>query len=399
MLRRSRKPVVLGANKADSEKQRQEAFEFYTLGLGEPITLSSISGTGTGDLLDAVTDALPPPAGEEEEEPDPGILRVAIVGRPNTGKSSLVNAIVGQDRVIVSDIPGTTRDTIDTEVLHNGQRLVLLDTAGIRRRGRIGPGVEKYSVLRSHRAIDRCDVAVLMVDGLEGITAQDAHIAGYIHDAAKGIIIVINKWDLVRERRRAALELADPDRPVSLVPGATPAPAVRVADQELLDSDHYTQQVRSELKFLPYAPVIFAAAKTRYHVGSIMDQALRIYETRHMRISTSQLNDLVRDAVNRHHPTFVQGRQLRIYYATQADINPPTFVFFVNDPELAHFGYQRYLENRLRDVFGFPGTTIRMQFRPRTKDEDLDERRREQRQSASSVGRKRPARPSKARHS
>ena len=395
LLRRSRKPVVLGANKADSEKQRQEAYEFYTLGLGEPITLSSISGTGTGDLLDAVTDALPPPSGDEEEEADPGILRVAIVGRPNTGKSSLVNAIVGQDRVIVSDIPGTTRDTIDTEVLHNGQRVVLLDTAGIRRRGRIGPGVEKYSVLRSHRAIDRCDVAVLMIDGMEGITAQDAHIAGYIHDAAKGIILVINKWDLVRERRRATLELADPDRPVSLVPGATPAPSVPVSDQDLLDPDHYTQQVRSELKFLPYAPVIFAAAKTRYHVGSIMDQALRIYETRHMRISTSQLNDLVRDAVNRHHPTSIQGRQLRIYYATQADINPPTFVFFVNDPDLAHFGYQRYLENRLRDVFGFPGTTIRMQFRPRSKDEDLDERRRELRQSAASGGRKKPARPNR----
>jgi GTP-binding protein len=243
-------------------------------------------------------------------------------------------------------------------------------------------------------------VAVLMIDGMEGITAQDAHIAGYIHDAAKGIILVINKWDLVRERRRATLELADPDRPVSLVPGATPAPSVPVSDQDLLDPDHYTQKVRSDLKFLPYAPVIFAAAKTRYHVGSIMDQALRIYEIRHMRISTSQLNDLVRDAVNRHHPTFIQGRQLRIYYATQADINPPTFVFFVNEPELAHFGYQRYLENRLRDVFGFPGTTIRMQFRPRSKDEDLDERRREQRQSAASGGRKKPARPpSKARHS
>jgi GTP-binding protein len=370
MLRRSKKPVVLGANKADSPKQRAEAVEFYELGLGEPITLSSISGTGTGDLLDAITEALPPSDGEEEEEADPGILRVAIVGRPNTGKSSLVNAVVGQDRVIVSDIPGTTRDTIDTEVEHNGQRVVLLDTAGIRRRGRIGQGVEKYSVLRSHRAIDRCDVAVLMIDGQDGVTAQDAHIAGYIHDAAKGIVIVINKWDLVRERRRAAEELADPDRPVSLVPGVTPAPAVTIGDQDLLDSEQYTHHVHAELKFLPYAPIVFAAAKTRYHVGSIMDQALRIYATRQIRISTSQLNDVVRDAVNRHHPSFVQGRQLRVYYATQADINPPTFIFFVNDPELAHFGYQRYLENRLRDIFGFAGTSVRLQFRARSKDDD-----------------------------
>ncbi|HEV2457540.1 MAG TPA: ribosome biogenesis GTPase Der [Ktedonobacterales bacterium] len=375
MLRRAHKPVVLGANKADNAKQREEAVEFYALGLGEPITVSSISGTGTGDLLDAITEAMRPPDGDEEADATPGIPRLAIVGRPNTGKSSLVNAILGQDRVIVSDIPGTTRDTIDTEVEHEGHPLILIDTAGIRRRGRIGPGVEKYSVLRANRAIDRADVAVLMIDGEEGVTAQDTHIAGAVAEAAKGIVVVVNKWDLVRERRRRAQELADETRAVSLVPGENPPP-LSAQEEEMLDAKQYTRIIREALKFVPYAPIVFAAAKTKYHVGAILDQALQIYDTRQIRIPTAQLNEVVRDAVRRHQPGFVQGRQLKVYYVTQAEVSPPTFVFFVNDPTLLHFSYQRYLENRLRDVFGFAGTSIRLQFRARTKDDSAPDGKR-----------------------
>jgi len=373
LLRRSGKPVVLGANKADNPARRQEAVEFYALGLGEPITLSSISGTGTGDLLDAITDLLPPPVDEDADESLPGAPRLAIVGRPNVGKSSLVNAIVGQERVIVSDIPGTTRDTIDTVVEHKGQPFVLIDTAGIRRRGRIGPGVEKYSVLRAHRAIDRADIAVLMIDGVEGITAQDTHIAGYVHDAAKGIIVVINKWDLVRDRLREAERLADPETIVEPVP----TKRRNANEQEQLDAKEYGKVARERLKFVPYAPIVFAAAKTGYHVGPILDHAKRIYDVRHLRVPTAELNETVRIALQRHHPPSVQGRPLRVYYVTQPEVSPPTFVFFVNDPTLIHFSFERYLENQLRQVFGFEGTAIRLQFRARSTDHrDENEERR-----------------------
>lgn len=370
MLRRSGKPVVLGANKADTATRRQEAVEFYELGLGEPITLAANSGTGTGDLLDAITENLPPPDEEEDEAANDGIPRLAIVGRPNVGKSSLLNAIVGAERVIVSDIPGTTRDAIDTEVEYKGRRIILIDTAGIRRRGHIGPGVEKYSVLRADRAIDRCDVAILMIDAVEGITAQDTHIAGYINEAAKGIVVVINKWDIIKERRRLAEELADPE--VAILPSEP----VDLAALEVRDAEAYMEDAQERLKFVPYAPLVFAAAKTRYHVNNILDHALRIYDNRAIRVPTSELNDVVREAVQRHHPPSTQGRPLRIYYVTQAETNPPTFVFFVNDPDLLHFSYRRYLENQLRNVFGFEGTAIRLQFRARTTDRGEEDEKR-----------------------
>jgi len=282
---------------------------------------------------------------------------------------------LGQDRVLVSEIPGTTRDAIDTLVEHQGQRIVLIDTAGIRRRGHIGPGVEKYSVLRADRAIDRCDVAVLMIDGMEGITAQDTHIAGFINEAAKGIVVVINKWDLVRERLRVERERAESESLI-LLPAR---PKASPAEQEVLDAKQYMVQVREKLSFMPYAPVVFAAAKTRYHVNNILEHALRIYTTRQVRVPTAELNEVVREAVRRHHPSVVQGRPLRLYYATQAEVSPPTFVFFVNDPALLHFSYQRYLENRLREIFGFEGTAIRMQFRARTTDREPDEPKRSRR--------------------
>jgi GTP-binding protein len=353
MLRRTNKPVILAANKADNAARRLDAVEFYTLGLGEPITISSIQGTGTGDLLDVIVDALPPEEERpEEEEEDEDVVRVAILGRPNVGKSSLLNAILGFQRSIVSDVPGTTRDAIDTEMEFEGKKVILVDTAGIRRRGRVGPGVEKYSVLRASRAIDRCDVALLLVDASEGLAAQDTHIAGEIQDKSKGVVVVVNKWDLAQAQRRAARE------------GDIPKP-----NEEIESAERYRKIIAEGLKFIPYAPIVFASAKTGYHVQSLLETVLGIADMRFLRISTSRLNEAVQDAVRRHNPTVNRGKVLKIYYATQARVNPPTFVFFVNDPQALHFSYERYLENQLRAAFGFKGTGIRMYFRARPKSE------------------------------
>ncbi len=353
LLRRSsaKKTVILAANKADNAVRRLDAVEFYALGLDEPIVISSIQGTGTGDLLDRIVEELPP-AAEMEEEEEEDVTRIAIVGRPNVGKSSLLNAILGFERSVVSDVPGTTRDAIDTRFEFNGHKIRLVDTAGIRRRGRVGVGIEKFSVLRSTRAIERCDVAFLLVDASEGLAAQDTHIAGAIHDQSKGVIIVVNKWDLAQQQRRAERE------------GNYPS-----AKDEIASAEAYRRLLEEDLKFIPYAPVIFASAKTGYHVKPILESALKIAEMRYLRVPTARLNEVLQAAIRHHDPTVIRHKPLKIYYATQARVNPPTFVFFVNDTEAVHFSYERYLENRIREEFSFRGTAIKLQFRPRGRED------------------------------
>jgi GTP-binding protein len=331
LLRRSDRPVLLVVNKADNQSRRQNAVEFYAVGLGDPIPVSALHGTGTGDLLDAIIESLPEgkPAEEEEDE----AIRIAILGRPNVGKSSLLNGLLGEQRVIVSAVPGTTRDAIDTRIMYAGLEVVLIDTAGIRRRGKIEPGVEKHSFLRSLKAVNRADVCLLLVDATEMVTAQDAHIAGYILDEGKSVVVLVNKWDLV--------------------------------DKDTYTINEYTQLVRSGLQFLDYVPVLFISAKSGKRVKNVLPLALRTQEERLRRIPTGQLNRLVHEAVAKHPPKGGQRHRLKFLYVTQARTDPPTFVFFVNDPDLVHFTYQRYLENQLRDQYGFLGTPLRFVFRRR----------------------------------
>jgi GTP-binding protein len=333
LLRRTDKPTILVANKADNLNRREDAVEFYALGLGEPLPVSSIHGAGSGDLLDRIVEALP----EFEEEPETEGPNIAIVGRPNVGKSRLLNALLGQERAIVSDVPGTTRDSLDTQLVWEGQPLTLIDTAGIRRKGRVEQGIEHFSVLRSMRAIDRSDVVLLLIDATESFTAQDLHIAGYVEEQKKGLVVVVNKWDLVDK-------------------GPTTMEAYRQRAQEALD-------------FMPYAPLTFISAKFGQRVHQVLETALQVVEERNRRVTTAQLNKLLREAVAKHPPASKPGKWLKFYYATQVDVAPPTFVFFVNDPTQIHFSYRRFLENRLRDSFGFTGTPIRLSFRGREESE------------------------------
>ncbi|MFN3929613.1 MAG: ribosome biogenesis GTPase Der [Thermoflexus sp.] len=331
ILRRTQKPVLVAANKADNPAQREAAVEFYRLGLGEVYPISALHGTGIGELLDAIVAALPSLAEVEEEEG----IRIAIVGRPNVGKSSLLNAILGEERAIVSPIPGTTRDAIDTPIEWEGKKIVLIDTAGIRRRGQIQPGVERYSVLRALRAIQRSDVVLLVLDAKEGVTHQDAVIGGMAVEEARSVILVVNKWDLMLDER---------GRP-------------RVKPEE------FAQHIRQTLKFLDYAPIRFVSAKTGYGVPRLLPLALQVYQERHARLSTSELNRLIREAMEEHPPPTRKGKPLKIYYVTQARTDPPTIVFFVNDADLVHFSYERYLENRIRARYPFTGTPLRLVFR------------------------------------
>lgn len=330
LLRRTRKPLVIAANKADNTKQEMNATEFHALGLGDPIPLSAARGLNTGDFLDRVTALLPPQLGVEEEEDR---LRVAIVGRPNVGKSSLVNSITGEKRAVVSKIPGTTRDAVDTLVDHKGNAIVLVDTAGIRRRGKIANGVERYSVLRAMRAIDRADVAVLLIDATELLAAQDTHVAGFVQEQAKGMIVAVNKWDLIAKESHTMAQ--------------------------------YERQVRNEFKFMPYVPIVFISAKSGQRVDNVLELALQIAQERKKRIPTGTLNDAVRRMLAEHQTPSSRGKILKLFYVTQVATDPPTFVVWVNNPTLVHFGFRRFLENRLRDKFGFFGTPIRVFFRAR----------------------------------
>ncbi len=331
VLRRSGKPLVLAANKVDNEKHEAEVPDFYRLGIGDPVAISAYHHRGLDHLMNLVVDFLPPSTPQDHE----GAMKIAIVGRPNVGKSMLLNAILGQDRAIVSETPGTTRDSIDTVFEYEGESLVLIDTAGVRRRGRIGQGVERYSVLRAMQAIYRADVAVLLVDASELMTAQDLHIWGYTKDAFKGVVVVVNKWDLASEMG--------------------------------LTKQNTTPYIRARLKAAQYVPILYVSAKERQGIGEVIPTAQEIFQERGKRVTTSALNRVIIRALASSPVPSSRGRHLKVFYATQSDVHPPTFVLFVNDPSLMHFSYQRYLENRLRAAFGFRGTPLQLLYQRRNE--------------------------------
>ena len=336
MLRKSTKPIVLVVNKVDSMDTYDSIYEFYELGLGDPIAISSVNLMNFGDLLEAVTEQLPH---FEAEDEDDETVKIAVVGRPNVGKSSIVNRILGQDRVMVSDIAGTTRDAIDTGFERDGRRFVIIDTAGIRKKKVIEDAtVERYSVIRSFAAIDRCDVALMVIDARDGVTEQDTKIAGYVHEQGKACIIVVNKWDLI-EKDTGTLE-------------------------------KYRAQVIEDLKFMDYAPVIFVSALTGQRLPKLVEGVTAAFDQATRRITTGLLNDVLADAMAAQQPPSQSGRRLKIFYATQQGVRPPLFVMFVNDQTLMHYSYERYLENFFRKSFGFEGTPIKFVLRERKKEEN-----------------------------
>ena len=335
LLRRTQKPVILAVNKIDSFEREALIYDFYSLGLGDPIPISASNAMNLGDLLDAVVAAFPK---EAEENIDADEIAIAVVGRPNVGKSSLVNRLLGEERVIVSDVPGTTRDAIDTPFTRDGAKYLLIDTAGMRRKGKISLPVERYSVMRSLRAIDRAGVVLMVINAAEGILEQDTKIAGYVHESGKGVIIVVNKWDIFPEKN----------------------------DKSTL---RFTDDLREKLGFLQYAPVLYTSALTGQRVERVTELVKYVAEQQSMRIKTSVLNELIRDAVSVNPPPTKKGKQLKILFVTQVGIMPPTFIIFVNDPELMHFSYLRFIENRLRESFGFEGTPLRLVVRARKEEE------------------------------
>ncbi len=331
MLRKSAKPVVLVVNKVDSfEKFMTDVYEFYNLGIGDPMPVSSASRLGIGDMLDEVVKYFPEGSGEEEDDDRP---RVAIVGKPNVGKSSIINKLLGEQRVIVSDIAGTTRDAIDTDIVHNGKEYVFIDTAGLRRKSKIKEELERYSIIRAVSAVERADVVLMVIDAVEGVTEQDAKIAGIAHERGKGIIIVVNKWDAIEKNDKTMRE--------------------------------YESEVRRVLSFMPYAQVMYVSALTGQRLAKLYDMIDMVIENQSLRVATGVLNEIMMEAVAMQQPPFDKGKRLKLYYITQVSVKPPTFVIFVNDKELMHFSYTRYLENKIREAFGFKGTSLKFFIRER----------------------------------
>ena len=331
MLRRSHKPVILVVNKVDNfQKMMPDVYEFYNLGIGDPMPISAAERIGIGDMLDKVLEHFPERSGTEEEDERP---RIAIVGKPNVGKSSIINKLIGEDRVIVSDIAGTTRDAIDTDIVHNGREYVFIDTAVLRRKNKIKEELERYSIIRTVTAVERADVVLIVIDAVEGVTEQDAKIAGIAHDRGKGVIIVVNKWDAIEKNDKTVKE--------------------------------YEQKIRMVLSFMPYAEIMYVSAKTGQRLPKLFDMIDIVIENQTLRIATGVLNEIMTEAVALQQPPSDKGKRLKLYYITQVAVKPPTFVIFVNDKELMHFSYTRYLENRIREAFGFKGTSLKFFIRER----------------------------------